>query len=178
MEDNHQKIFLDKLSIDSLKIFRNSSSNLSTFSINKALAEPISYKKLTFSSKNLPSEEYTFAKFEYTWNLFLKNPKILQNIPLWNILNNLKWELKDNYIILLYFSSHVAIEEFSLIKQQCLEYFYKMLNNYYIQFKLIVKVIDKKSKIIFSQKKKYISFIKKNHYIIQLQKRLGLELYD
>lgn len=124
---------------------------------------------------SLPQDSFSKEDFQKFWNSY-KAKIQKKNKPLYNVLDTLKWNLKDKHQIHLIFDSSMMIMEFDKSKDDFVKKVRKKLNNYAIRvFTEVTKDKNTKSHIK-SRKDIFNELVEKNPNIVILAQRLGLDI--
>ncbi|NQW36049.1 MAG: DNA polymerase III subunit gamma/tau [Flavobacteriales bacterium] len=124
--------------------------------------------------KDLPRTPFTEDQFFKIWNMHLEHLDVIGEKIMLSILNSNKPQIKDDIIKVTFPNKGMQIS-FNKGKTPLLERLRKELNNYKIDFKVIVNKAATKEYIYTSQEK-YIALKEKNPNIEILKKTFKLDL--
>lgn len=125
---------------------------------------------------NLPKDEFKQLHVDAFWKDYLNELKKSGDFAVFNALNHVKVELKENFELLFQVTSNATQEEFNRHRNIIGHKFKKGLNNYFIQLKTEIVEIES-GKILYNPKEKYEYLVKKNPNLEILRKNLDLDIY-
>ncbi len=128
------------------------------------------------STKKLPKDDFEQLEVDQLWKAYLEELKKSGNFVVFNALNHVKVEVKENFELLFSVTSNATQEEFNKQRNEINRKFKEGLNNHFIQLKTEIVEI-KSGKILYSPKEKYEYLVKKNPNLERLRKNLDLDIY-
>ncbi|APD07405.1 DNA-directed DNA polymerase [Flavobacteriaceae bacterium UJ101] len=130
----------------------------------------------TIDTTNLPKDEFKQLHVDAFWKEYLNELKKSGDFAVFNALNHVKVELKENFELLFRVTSNATQEEFNKQRNIIGRKFKEGLNNHHIQLKTEIVEIES-GKILYNPKEKYEYLVKKNPNLEILRKNLDLDIY-
>jgi len=152
------------------------------FSINETLygedkkdAEQEEERDETLPDPGAPKEGFTEQELLNFWNEFLQKLKEGQERTTYSSLRSSKLILRDNFEVELQIESEAQAQFFESVKRELLLFLRQKLNNFSLTF-LLKKVKTAQTLEPYSAQEKFEYMVKKNKHLLELKKRLDLDL--
>lgn len=146
--------------------------------MNKSIAEDNEEEEendLTEIDQSLPQDPFTPQDFEEFWKAF-KAKMQKKNKPMFNVLETVTWEIKNERHIHLTFESGAMVFEFDKEKENFIRCIRKKLNNYAVMVETKIKEGKKTKSHIKTRKEKYFEFVEANPLVQKLSQALRLDI--
>ncbi len=154
---------------------RKSALSISSIQRNKIEEENLRNKqKLTKNIEELPKESFSEEKFLEIWSSYVESLHNNGEKIFASLLNADTPKLNKNLIVISY-PNQMMKKELNKVKSRALKHLRKELNNYDIDFKVIVNEENEKN-FAYTPQEKYDFLKSKNKSIITLRKTFNLEL--
>ncbi len=158
------------------KVTSSNTRRRSSLSIKSQMAESEEVIEKKIDTSNLPKDEFKQLHVDAFWKEYLKELKLSGDFAVFNALNHVKVELKQDFVLLFQVTSNATLEEFNKQRNVIGRKFKYGLNNHYI--KLDTKIVEIESgKVLYNPKEKYDYLVKKNPILEILRKNLDLDIY-
>lgn len=132
--------------------------------------------KPTINVENLPKDAFKQLHVDAIWKTYLSELKKKGDFAIFNALNHVKVEVKENFEIVFFVTSNATQEEFNKQRPVIGARLKKELNNHSIQ--LTTEIVEIESgKILYNPVEKYEYLVKKNPNLEILRKNLDLDIY-
>ncbi len=126
--------------------------------------------------ENLPKDSFKQLHVDAIWKEYLSELKKKGDFAIFNALNHVKVEVKENFEIVFYVTSNVTQEEFNKQRPAIGAKLKKTLNNHVIE--LTTEIVEIESgKVLYNPMEKYEYLVKKNPNLEVLRKNLDLDIY-
>ena len=154
---------------------RNSALSISSIQRNKLEEESLRKKQnSSIDTQNLPREEFSKEEFKQVWNSYVESLHGNGEKIFASLLKADTPELENNMIVMTY-PNQLMKSELNKVKSKALKYLRQKLNNYDIDFKIIVNE-EKEKNFAYTPQEKYEFLKEKNKALSILRKTFNLEL--
>ncbi len=129
----------------------------------------------TAPKPGLPKEEFDQNRLLNIWNEYLEIIKSKGRQKIYSSLNNKKLTLGENFVVHLQLENEIQQSFFDEEKSELLRFMREKLNNYSLQFNI---TITKSTQTLepYSAQEKFEYMVKKNPNLLELKKRLDLDI--
>jgi len=154
---------------------RKSALSLSSIQRDKIEEENLKSKQKTAkNTENLPHEDFSEEKFLKVWHSYIETLHSNGEKIFASLLNSDMPKIENNLIVVTY-PNQMMKTELNKVKSKALKHLRAELNNYSIDFKVIVNEENEKN-FAYTPQEKYDFLKSKNKSIVILRKTFNLEL--
>lgn len=129
----------------------------------------------TLPDPSAPAEDFNEQELLNFWNEFLEKLRAGREQTSYSSLRSSKLALKENHEVELQIESEAQAQFFETVKRDLLLFLRQKLNNFSLTFSL-KKVKTAQTLEPYSPQEKFEYMVKKNEYLLELKKRLDLDL--
>lgn len=146
----------------------------SSFNLKNLFEKVEEEKPVLENLEDKPKSDFSEDTLAKLWDEFVENLRKENKIPAYNALHTGKVQLKENFQIQFEFTSSSLANEFELEKDNLMRYLREKLNNYAIEFFVVIKE-DQTKTFVKTNLEKFKDMAEKNPILLKMKDQFGLD---
>ena len=145
-----------------------------SFNLKNLFVKVEEEKPVIESLEDKPKTEFSEEELVKLWDEFVENLLKENKIPAYNALHTGKVQLNKNFQIQFEFTSASLSAEFDLEKDNLMRFLREKLNNYAIEFLVVIKD-DQTKTFVKTNQEKFKDMAEKNPILLKMKEQFGLD---